>query len=76
MTRIHAPKPGRLPRQTWAGSAPLFFMLYVSLIVFLVAYIGTGGAYWAVHPLMPSSTVPGCPLMKFQWSGLHQGSWA
>jgi hypothetical protein len=44
MTRIHAPKPGRLPRQTWAGSAPLFFMLYVSLIVFLVAYIGTGGA--------------------------------
>ncbi len=52
MTRLHAPKPGRLPpplpgrlpRQTWAGTAPLFFMLYVSLIMFLVAYIGTGGA--------------------------------
>jgi len=74
--RLPPPLPGRLPRTTWAATAPPVFMLYVSLIVFLVAYTLTDGAYGVGHPPTPLSTDPTCPLMKFRWSGLARLRWA
>lgn len=42
--RLPPSLPGRLPHKTWAVTAHPVFILYVSLILFLLAHTGSGGA--------------------------------